>query len=225
MHRHELDNPVWQALQTAHAEFAIAQGGLRRYPADVAPFVAAERDGADGSALNELMQAGEAAYLLGVKPTLPPGWLLKGPIMLAQMLCAQPLEVIDGPPIIELGAAHAADIQALAALVYPHYFRARTTALGRYFGLYVDGRLAAMIGERMRTAHCIEISAVCTHPDYLGRGYARRLLAHLSNAILAQDRLPFLHVNQDNLRARRLYEQNGYGGGREIAFYALKRPE
>ena len=112
-------------------------------------------------------------------------------------------------------------VLALAALVYAHYFRPRTTALGRYFGIYREGRLAAMIGERMATDDWQEISAVCTHPDFNGLGYARRLLAWLSNDNLARGRMPFLHVSRQNLRARQLYEENGYHDRCGIAFWSL----
>src|SRR3546814_18842589 len=89
--------------------------------------------------------------------------------------------------------------------------------LGRYFGIYRDGRLATMIGERMGTAQAQEISAVCTHPDFSGHGYARRLLQWLSNDVQARGRLPFLHVSPRNTRAIALYANNGYRVRREIA--------
>jgi GNAT superfamily N-acetyltransferase len=110
---------------------------------------------------------------------------------LVQMVCEAPVAFADGPEITALTATHQADVLALTALVYPHYFRPRTMALGRYFGIYQEGRLAAMIGERLGTDTTREISAVCTHPDFLGRGYARRLLATLSNDILKRGSLPF----------------------------------
>ena len=111
----------------------------------------------------------------------------------------------------------------LTALVYPHYFRPRTMELGRYFGMYVDGRLAAIIGERLGTADAREMSAICTHPDFLGRGYARRLTAFLTNRTLRGGKLPFLHVAYSNMRAKALYEQMGYRLRRDIAFAALRR--
>jgi predicted GNAT family acetyltransferase len=95
--------------------------------------------------------------------------------------------------------------------------------LGRYFGIYQEGRLAAMIGERLGMDGYQEISAVCTHPDYNGRGYARQLLAWLSNDTLDHGRMPFLHVSHENQRAKHLYEQNGYHLRRDIPFWSLHR--
>jgi predicted GNAT family acetyltransferase len=142
---------------------------------------------------------------------------------LAQMVCTQRIPLVDGPEIIELSAAHRADVLALVALVYPHYFRERTMELGRYFGIYRDGRLAAMIGERLGTDAYQEMSAICTHPDFNGRGYARRLTAFLTNDTLDRGRTPFLHVSHENVRAKRLYEQLGYRLRRDIPFWSLRR--
>jgi predicted GNAT family acetyltransferase len=107
--------------------------------------------------------------------------------------------------------------------VYPHYFRPRTMALGRYFGIYDGGRLAAMAGERMGFPGHREISAVCTHPDFVGRGLARRVLTFLGADIASRGALPFLHVAPTNTRAIALYEQNGYRLRAQMPFAALRR--
>ena len=57
----------------------------------------------------------------------------------------------------------------------PDPFRNRTHELGQYYGIRVGGRLLAMAGERLSPVGYTEISAVCTHPDYRGRGYGRDL--------------------------------------------------
>ena len=109
---------------------------------------------------------------------------LKAFAPLTQMICTEAIAVIDGPEIIELTEAHRADVLALTALVYPHYFRPHTMDLGRYFGIYQSDRLAAIIGERLGTDAFQEMSAICTHPDFNGRNYARRLTAMLTNDTL-----------------------------------------
>ena len=220
-----LDNPFWASLCSLHRDLALRVGDVARYPPEYAPFLGvlnaeAEVDGA----LDALIAPGEAALLLGVAPkNLPPGWQLEPFADLAQMTCSEPMAPLDGPEIIQLSEAHRADVLALTALVYPHYFRHRTMELGRYFGIYQDGRLAAMIGERLGTGTAREISAICTHPDFTGRGYARQLIAMLTNDNLAQGRLPFLHVSHENERALRLYEHIGYGHRRDIGFWSLQR--
>jgi len=220
-----LDNPFWSSLQTRHRAIAQQVGDVARYPADYAPFLGVAHAGVDvRDAAEALVAPGESVYLLGVAPHLvPDGWRLETFPELAQMVCTARLEVVDGPEIIPLGARHRDDVLALTALVYPHYFRARTMEMGRYFGIYQDGRLAAMIGERLGTNGLTEMSAICTHPDFGGRGYARRLTAFLTNDTLAQGRTPFLHVSHANTRAKALYEAMGYSLRVDIGFWALQR--
>lgn len=220
----ELDNPFWASLCSRHRAIALRHGDVTRYPAAFAPFLGVASAETDMTgALVSLVEPGESVYLLGVAPSSPRGGALEAFAPLAQMMCPAPIAVIDGPPVIELTEAHRADVLALTALVYPHYFRPRTMELGRYFGIYQDGRLAAMIGERLGMEAQQEISAVCTHPDFAGRGYARRLLALLSNDNLERGRLPFLHVSHENRRAASMYQRMGYRHRRDIGFWSWRR--
>jgi len=224
MSGHVLDNPIWEALRSRHRDIALAQGEVARYPAHIAPFLGVPREGVDvGDALNALIEPGETTLLLDRLPDVPAGFESKKLAMLAQMVCTAPVEETGGPEVIELGQAHREDVLALTALVYPHYFRPYTMQLGRYFGIYQEGRLAAIIGERMGMDDWQEISAVCTHPDFLGRGYARQLLAMLGNDVLARGRTPYLHVAHENARAKDLYLRSGYEVRRDIAFFSLHR--
>jgi ribosomal protein S18 acetylase RimI-like enzyme len=220
-----LDNPFWSSLRSLHGGIAQSIGDVARYPAEFAPFLGVSDADADvAGALEALVAPGESVYLLGVAPRrLRAGWKLEAFRPLAQMICTSALELIDGPEIIELNQAHRADVLELTALVYPHYFRPRTMEMGRYFGIYQDGRLAAMVGERLGTGTCREMSAICTHPDFNGRGYARRLTAMLTNDTLRRGSTVFLHVSHENPRAKRLYEQIGYRHRRDIGFWSLRR--
>jgi ribosomal protein S18 acetylase RimI-like enzyme len=219
-----LDNPFWSSLHSRHRGIARRAGEVARYPADFAPFLGVAHAQVDATAaLEELVAPDESVYLLGIAPQSPHGWNLEQHRPLAQMICTAPLHVIDGPDVIELSAQHRPDVLALTALVYPHYFRPRTMELGRYFGMYENSRLAAMIGERLGSERDQEISAICTHPDFNGRGYARRLIALLTNDTLQRGRAPYLHVSFENTRALRLYEQMGFQHRREIDFWSLRR--
>jgi ribosomal protein S18 acetylase RimI-like enzyme len=208
-----LDSPFWSSLRSRHRDIAQVAGEAARFPAD------ADAD----EALDALVAAGERVYLLGVAPRVPAGWRLDAFEDLAQMVCTSSINMVDGPDVIALSAAHRDDVLSLTALVYPHYFRSRTMDLGRYFGIYQDRRLAAMIGERLGTDAFQEMSAICTHPDFNGRGYARRLTAFLSNDTLQRGRTPFLHVSHENGRAKQLYQQLGYRHRRDIPFWSLQR--
>jgi GNAT superfamily N-acetyltransferase len=222
-----LDNPFWSALTTLHRGIAQIDGSgqLARYPADYAPFLGvASREVRMDEAVPSLVAADEAVYLLGIAPDrVPAGWAMHAFQPLAQMVCDAPLSVPSGPEIVPLGDAQRADVLALTALVYPHYFRTRTMELGHYFGIYEDRRLAAMIGERLGSDGSREMSAICTHPDFNGRGHARRLTTWLTNETLARGVQPFLHVSHENPRAKTLYEQLGYRVRRDIGFWSLKR--
>lgn len=233
MTSHVLDNPIWESLISRHRAIALREGDAARYPAEIAPFLGVPTVGIDAAAaLEALVPADDTVLVLGRAPAVPQGWRLDHLAMLAQMVCPAPMAEVDGPPIIELSETHRADVLALTALVYPHYFRPHTMDLGRYFGIYMpdgrapgesgDSRLAAIIGERMGMDDWQEISAVCTHPDFNGRGYARQLLAFLSNDNLVRGRIPFLHVSNENLRAKQLYAQNGYEQRRDIPFWSLR---
>ena len=225
----ELDNPFWSSLQTRHRDIAVGTGGVMRYPREFAPFLGvADADVDLVPAVDSLVAPDESVYLLGIAPAVPEGWRMEAFRPLAQMVCTAPLELIDGPEIVPLTQAHRADVLALTALVYPHYFRERTMEMGRYFGIYMpdangDNRLAAIIGERLGTGAYTEMSAICTHPDFNGRGYARRLTAMLTNDTLARGRTPFLHVSHENHRAKQLYEQIGFQHRCDIGFWSLRR--
>ena len=242
-----LDNPLWASLTTLHERLAlrpsegVARGsvGVARYPADVAPFLAIEQDGACvDAALAELVPPGDSVLCVGPRPAVPAGWRLEDFGSILQMVCEQALpgaapgEVGEGEVavherleghVVEIDEAHRREAVELAALVYPHYFRPRTPEMGRYFGIYRDGVLAAMAGERMGWPGAREISAVCTRPAFVGRGLARRLMAHLVADLARSGAMAFLHVSPGNVRARRLYERTGWRVRREIAFCALHR--
>ena len=224
-----LDNPFWSSLRSIHRGLAIGGGDAARYPSDFALFLGVANADVDADeAVAPLLAPAETVLLLGVLPKLSGAWQLETFRPLAQMIRDEPLERVDGPDIVALDETHRADVLALTALVYPHYFRPRTMELGRYFGIYVPDasghvRLAAMIGERLGTDTHVEMSAICTHPDFTGRGYARRLTAFLTNDTLERGRTPFLHVSYGNPQAKSLYERMGYRLRRDIPFWALRR--
>ena len=224
MHSHPLDNPILSSLDSRHRSLALRHDGVARYPADIAPFLAVPEAGvAVEEALAALVPPGDTAYGVGPAPAVSAHWRLEGPVMLAQMVYPEALPLPDGAGIVALDDARQADVHALAALVYPHYFRARTPLLGRYFGIYQDGQLAAMIGERMGTERWREVSAVCAHPDFTGQGHARRLLLWLGNDLLARGETPFLHVSLQNQRAMALYRRNGWRVRAEVPHWWVSR--
>lgn len=211
MNEHPLDNPVWHSLTSRHRQLAQAVGETARYDAAVAPFVAVRSpDAGSEHALRDLVAVDESVLFVGPASELTEDWEIRRFAPIAQMTCETPLPLIEGPPLVALEGARIPDMLALTALVYPHYFRPRTVEMGSYLGIYDGAHLVAMAGERMGFPGFQEISAICTHPQYLGRGYAQRLLATLNNRALARGEVPFLHVSHENARAKGVYELMGY---------------
>ena len=103
-----------------------------------------------------------------------------------------------------------ADMVALAALTHPGPFRSHTYRFGTYLGIRVNGALAAMGGQRMHLPGYREVSAICTHPDFRGRGYARLIVARLVAMIFDEGLKPFLHVQAENTAAQALYATLGF---------------
>lgn len=114
-------------------------------------------------------------------------------------------------------------MMALAEQTKPGPFGPDTIAFGHYFGVFENDRLVAMAGQRLHAGDYTEISAVCTHPGHLGKGYAALLIQHLVQLILEQGKRPFLHVREDNSRAVALYQRLNFSAQRNMNFYFLKR--
>ena len=74
----------------------------------------------------------------------------------------------------------------------------------------IEAGFVAMAGQRMHVPGFIEVSAVCTHPDTRGRGYARTLMSTVMEDIFSQGATPFLHVLPDNHSAIRVYRDLGF---------------
>ena len=81
-----------------------------------------------------------------------------------------------------------------------------------------------MAGERMRVQGFTEVSAVCTHPDFLGRGYAGALMTILMDQIRSRGEVPFLHVREENARAIALYERLGFEKRALLQYLVARKP-
>lgn len=221
-----LNNPIWSALTSAQSHFAIGGPLAKRYPADVAPFIAVpEPSAAAAKACADLVAPGEIVNIVSVTPKLDEGWELLATGNIVQMVWRPdaPVPEADMSGITPLTDADTPDMLALTALVFPGYFRPRTPEMGEYFAIREDGRFAAMSGERMKLDGYEEISAVCTHPDFTGRGYAARLINLLVARQLQRGVTPFLHVNETNTRARSLYTRLGFADRSLLPLWLLKR--
>jgi len=206
-----LDNPVYAALCGPHARFAQVCGRARRYPIDVAPFLAlpspqSAQDWRDAAAL---VAPGTYAALRHDGAELPDGWQAVGSFDLVQMI-GERVTGVSCPEATPLGAADVPEMLELVAETEPGPFLARTVELGDYLGIRHARKLIAMAGERFRLDGWTEISAVCTSPQYRGRGLASRLIGALAAGIERRSERVFLHVLSNNTGAIRLYEDLGF---------------
>ena len=223
---HVLDRPVWESLVSRHA--TLSQGGplAKRYVPDVNLFASARDDGAEAlAALAELVKPGEHVYVLQVPGIAVPETLHAAKTALGvQMVAARPIAAEPGSDVVlPLGVADAPEMLALAQLTQPGPFLARTHVMGRFIGIRIDGRLAAMAGERMHVPGHTELSGVCTHPDFRGRGLARRLSATVCAGIEARGETPFLHAWKNNHSAIALYEKLGFRWRTDVNVTVLQR--
>ena len=124
---------------------------------------------------------------------------------------------------MKLTEENADELFQLVNLVQPGYFKKKTASLGNYFGIFKKNMLVAVTGERMQMDNYIEVSAVVTHPDHTGKGYAKQLVAHTANNIFAQQKIPYLHVSAANTGAIQLYEKLGFKLRRKISFWNIIR--
>ena len=127
--------------------------------------------------------------------------------------------------IVLLEGKHLEAILGLVKIVYPEYFKRETASLGNYFGIFKNNQLVAITGERIRMDGFIEVSAVITHPDHTGKGYAKQLVAHAVNAIINKKNTPFLHVSEANFGAIKLYEKLGFRTRRKISLWNITKKE
>ena len=127
------------------------------------------------------------------------------------------------PDAVALRPEHAPQALELAHLTNPGPFGIRTPELGEYFGYFDGGRLIAMAGERLCSGALHEVSGICTHPDFQGRGLARKLTLKLVRRQMQRGKTPFLHVMVQNTPARALYEKLGFRNNRETVVRVISR--
>jgi GNAT superfamily N-acetyltransferase len=222
---HLLDNITWHTLSGPHARFSVGNDEVRRYAAGFSPIVGfADVARPNFTALADLCAPGEHFYCDGWTGVAPAGWRIDADTTMFKMVWdAPPPERDEAADAIPLGPQHAEQALELATLTRPGPFGPRTIELGEYFGYFQGTRLVAMAGERMCAGPWREISGVCTHPDFQGRGFGRRLMLKLVHRQLQRNEQPFLHVMSANHGARGLYARMGFRDYRESVVRVISR--
>jgi GNAT superfamily N-acetyltransferase len=224
-----LDNPIWNTLAIEQRELALGADLARRFPAGIGPLSGLiEQIDAAYEALRSLTAPDGVAALFLEEPPVPrQSWSLVRGGLMSQMIWS-------GSNDLSTTALHTqaalriltpADVPAmleLAHLTEPGPFGPRTSELGNFFGIFEAGRLMAMAGQRLHIPGFTEVSAVCTHPDARGQGYARALMSEVIADILSRGETPFLHVFADNHPAIRVYESLGFSWRRGLHLAVLR---
>ena len=221
-----LDNPVYHALLSGDTIRSFGSRHVKYFDVDVSPFAGFPEKYVEGfKELHELLPAGrQILYATRNEIDLPKGWELLHFIPGSQFLYLSKNGFeSDYSNITPLHHEHVDQMVKLAVLTKPGPFGKRTIDFGNYHGIFDHDNLVAMTGRRLHVYDYTEVSAVCTHPNYLGRGYAKILLQHQINSILEEKKIPFLHVRSDNKRAIELYERIGFEKNGNMNFYFFRK--
>jgi ribosomal protein S18 acetylase RimI-like enzyme len=227
---HPLDDVIWNALTTRQGEFAESFGQARRFMPEVTALGAFSRPTSEGyeSLAGLVGIRGTVALFLDTPYQPRVGWEFIAGAPLQQMVCENggaphTSQADSEPELVELGDADSPEMIELTALTKPGPFGKRTHELGTYLGIRRDGNLLAMAGERMKVPGWTEVSAVCTHPEHTGHGYARILMAEVIHRIRSRGETPFLHVREDNERAIEIYQRLGFSRRMQLHFAVLRK--
>jgi predicted GNAT family acetyltransferase len=223
---HILDNPAWNALISGNENLYYGNDHIRYFDRDVSPFVAFnENTNENFQELYHMVPEGRVfLFVAPIEAEVPGSWKVLNCIKGNQMICESGVEIAEPVQgLTTLSQEHVPQMLSLTKLTNPGPFAERTIDFGYYRGIFEKGELAAMAGQRLHAFNYAEISAVCTHPDHTGKGYARRLLIHHINRIKAAGEIPYLHVRSDNDRAIKVYESLGFATRCNVWFSVIMK--
>ncbi len=221
--KNKLDHPVWYSLHETHAEFCLRYPGVIFYQPDYCPFGAVESNADITESMDQYSLLTDEFFIVGEKPNYNGKLRLKKELVCLQMVIDQLISVDYSHDIIQLNEKFEKELTDIVNLVQPGYFRSNTSLLGNYYGIFLEGNLISVTGERMQMDEFTEVSAVVTDPEHTGKGYAKQLIAHTVNEILGSGKTAFLHVAETNTTAIRLYEKLGFNTRRKISFWQFGR--
>ena len=222
--KHLLDNPVWEALATEDARLNCGNDVVKYFAEDVSPFVGMKHWDDLAMLEKELPVDRHFSVMIANQVRIPACFEVVFTTPLYQMVCTRFQPIFDNGVVMRsLDAADVPAMLALTALTKPGPFSQRTIDFGHYIGIVEGNNLLAMAGERLHIKGYTEVSAVCTDPAHLGKGYASHLMSHACETVIQRGDIPFLHVRQDNTRAIAKYEHLGFSIRSAFYFAVIKR--
>lgn len=217
----QLKNPVWYSLQETHNKFLIELNEVQFYNPEVCTFGSFFDETKTTKASNEYLKTTDDFFFVSENQTPiidDTKVFLEKKIDGFQMVLNKLTDVLITEKIVLLEKEFIDEIYDLIWLVMPGYYKKRTFEMGKYFGIFKNGKLVSITGQRMQTNHFIEVSAVVTHPNYIRKGLAKQLIAYTTKEILKENKTPILHTNKGNL-AISLYENLGYEITRDMNWW------
>jgi GNAT superfamily N-acetyltransferase len=217
------DNIIWDALSGTQRSISLGNDRIRRY-APGFPLIMAFADPADPplDEIAEFCAPGERLYACGWSGAMPAGWNLDVDAAVAVMPWRGGAVAAD-PRAVRLGAQHVPAMVELFETCKPGPFAMRAMEIGEWYGVFEDGALVALAGERMHAGEWREISGVCTLPEHQGKGYAKLLTERVIASHQARGLKTFLHVFPGNTRAVDLYKRMGFETAREMPLRVISR--
>ena len=232
MNLDKLDIPAWHSLNQAHKDFAIGDDEIKFYQPHICLFGGIDSKQADLISFLKNHNELDSFFVIGERPLQrsPFGqtsseFIIEKELICLQMICSAPIKIEYTENIVHLNNDYKKQLAELVNLVQPGYFEKDTLLMGGYFGIFKEDKLVAVTGERMKMFDFTEISAVVTHPDFTGKGFAKQLVAYTVNKIFDEGITPYLHVAETNTNAIKLYEKLGFTTRRKISFWKMKRIE
>ncbi len=221
-----LDNPIYNALISGNKNFSHGKDEAKFFPENISPLAGLrEYSQTDLNILSGISRV-KSLYILFTLGEFhfPARWKILERMKILQMVYDNPVPLAEANPgFVTLGEQHVPSMLALTKMMNPGPFLSATIRFGNYKGIFDGSRLVAMAGHRLRPDPYVEVSAVCTHPDYFGKGYARTLISDQIRGILAGSGIPFLHVRTHNSIAIRLYQKLGFTIRREMIAYVIQK--
>ncbi|OAQ40569.1 hypothetical protein A5893_06395 [Pedobacter psychrophilus] len=222
---HILDNPIYNSLNSNHTQFSEGTSQVKYYQRDIAAFAGMETY--DEESFKKLHQQDPELFILFSPNNLsiPFNFNLVKKIEMLQLVYNENYIPIgdDDIEIIDLKEENISEMIDLVNLTQLGPFLLNTITLGNYVGIFKDQKLVAMAGHRFRPLNYIEVSAVCCHPNYLGKGFAYAIIREQIKRILDKQQVPFLHVREDNFGAIKLYEKLGFKTRCNMKAYVINK--
>jgi GNAT superfamily N-acetyltransferase len=221
-----LNNPIYNALTSLESPFNIGNSEVAYFPSTIAPFIGLPNWSAtqQQKILDQTPPDRNWFVIYGQPITFTDAFKIIFSIPLYQLTCnTLSISKKYAETMLPLGSQHIEEMIALTSLTKPGPFSQRTIEFGNYHGIFKDDKLVAMGGERMHLNGYTEISAICTHPDFQGRGFGAQIVHFLSDQIIAKGQIPFLHARIDNVTALNVYKRMGYVTRAEMYFAIFAR--